>query len=280
MIKIVQSFRGKGGDDKWLVVNGIIYVLSSILCKKHGYETKMYCDDTFWEYIKDIAKYDEVSLEPNHYPTPPEKIYADVKFRCMENEPIGAIHMDGDVLLFNHKILGDLWDEDWDVLVQCEENEHNIKCEWWKSSSRAFSKCLKPNWAADRCRAMYNCGVVCIRNEKLKKVYFDTYWKMYKEFEEKGLKDLDCVPDIIIEQQYLLDLCKLWKLKVKFILPGDETMGRVAREKGYTHLIGGKAKYTNITNVLKVIYKYDKEAYIKLKERFYDREILKRKWPY
>jgi hypothetical protein len=123
---------------------------------------------------------------------------------------------------------------------------------------------------------MYNCGVVCIKNEKLKQEYFDAYWKMYEEYDKRGIKEYT-VPDIIIEQQYLVDLCDKHGYKVETILP-ELNHREYAGSIGYSHLIG-ESKYKQITNVLKVIYKYNKETYLKIKDKFYDK-IYKREWPY
>ena len=281
-MRIVHSFRGSNGDDKWLTVNTILYTLSAMLCKKHGYYTKLYCDTKFYEFIKDIADefYDEIDLSVDNFPTPPKHIYADTKFRVMQNEPLGAVHMDGDVFLFNSDILDNLIDEDFDVLIQHKETKRNTSGVFWYGSSKSFEKCKKPEWAKSKCDAMYNCGIVCIKNEKLKQEYFDTYWKMYDEYDKNGIKKYT-VPDIIIEQQYLVDLCEYRGYKVKQILD-DDFVHESARAIGYSHLIGN-GKFHHLKKVLNVIYKYDKEIYYKLKNKFYGRrenKIYKREWTY
>jgi hypothetical protein len=195
----------------------------------------------------------------------------------MQDQPLGTVHLDGDVFLFNSDILRGLMDEDWDVLVQHMESPKNTAGVYWIESTMALEKCNKPQWAKPHCDAMYNCGIVCIKNEELKKEYFDSYWKMYDEFSKKGLK-ISCVPDIIIEQQYLVDLCEARGYKVKTILP-ETRVHETARSIGYSHLIGN-GKFHHLKKVLKCIYKYDKIAYEKLKQRYYGREIFEREWPY
>jgi hypothetical protein len=277
-IKIVQSFRGAGATEKWLAINTILYTLSVMTLKKCGYYVKLYCDDVFYNCIKGISDhlYDEIDLSPTNFPTPPKHIYADIKFRVMKNEPLGTIHLDGDVFIFNPNVLNNIVDKDFDVLVQGIETDKNTECIYWYSSSRSFLRCKKPEWAKRDCQAMYNCGVVCIKNEQLKQEYFDTYWKMYEEYDKNGIKEYT-VPDIIIEQQYLVDLCDKHGYKVETILP-ELNHREYAGSIGYSHLIG-ESKYKQITNVLKVIYKYNKETYLKIKDKFYDK-IYKRKWPY
>jgi hypothetical protein len=146
---------------------------------------------------------------------------------------------------------------------------------YWASSANSICKCEKPQWAKEKCEEMYNCGIICIKNEKLKKEYFDTYWKMYNEYDVKGIKEYT-IPDIIFEQQYLVDLCNVRNYKVRELLPTDDFKNR-AKEIGYSHLMG-YAKHKHIGNVLKVIYKYDKEIYFKLKNKFYGKEIPRRHW--
>lgn len=285
-IRIVHSFRGRTANNvenkNWLARNACLYGLSALLCKKHGYFIKLYCDDVFYKYIKGTGienLYDEIDLSLNNYPLPPKGIYADTKFRVMQNEPIGTIHLDGDVFLFNKNILDNLINQSFDVLVQHKESKFNCSGAYWKESSYVLSNCNKPKWTKDICNAMYNCGVVCIKNENLKKEYFDTYWKMYDEYNEKGIKDpsIVAIPDIIIEQQYLTDLCEARKYNVKTILP-ETGVHEFARKIGYSHLIGD-GKVHHFTKVLKVIYKYNKEIYLKLKNKFYDNKIYKWEWP-
>lgn len=278
-MKIVQSFRGLNGSKKWLAVNAILYTLSAMLCKRHGYYTKLYCDDKFYEYIGDIASeyYDEIDLSVNDFPTPPTHIYADTKFRVMQNESLGTIHMDGDVFLFKADILNNLIDEDFDVLIQHKETRKRFGGINWDGSVNSLMYCKKPSWAKSDCDAMYNCGVICIKNEKLKQEYFKTYWEMYDEYDKHGIKHFT-IPDIIIEQQYLTDLCEYRGYKVKEILPED-TFQEYARSIGYSHLTG-KGKFLQLKNVLKVIYKYNKDTYKNLKDKFYGREIFNYDWPY
>jgi hypothetical protein len=281
-IRIVQSFRGANASGKWLAINTIMYTLSVMLLKKHGYYVKLYCDDAFYNSIYDICGsfYDEIDLSPNNFPAPSKHIYADIKFRVMENEPIGTIHLDGDVFLFKSDILNNIINNDFDVLVQLKESRLNTESKYWYGSSRSFMKCQKPEWAKSKCDAMYNCGVVCIKNEKLKQEYFDTYWKMYEEYDKYGIKEYT-VPDIIIEQQYLVDLCEAKNYKVETILPEIEPLS-FARNIGYSHLIG-EGKWKCLKETLKVIYKYNKEIYFKLKDKFYGdgkNKIYQREWPY
>lgn len=286
-IRIVHSFRGKKSnnfeDKNWLAVNACLYGLSALLCKKHGYYIKLYCDDMFYKYLKDTGiedLYDEIDLSVNNYPLPPKGIYADTKFRAMQNEPIGTVHLDGDVLLFNKNILNNIIHTPFDVLIQHKETKKNCSGTFWYESTQSLKNCDKPNWVNPVCNEMYNCGVVCIKNEKLKQEYFDTYWKMYNEYSKKGAIDsnMPSVPDIIIEQQYLVDLCKYREYKVRTILP-ELYVHETAKNLGYSHLIGS-GKFHHFTKVLKVIYKYNKEIYFKLKSKFYDNKIYKWKWPF
>ena len=281
-MRIIQSFRGANGEGRWLAINAILYTLSAMLCKKHGYYTKLYCDDKFYDYIGDVASeyYDEIDLSVNDFPTPPAHIYADTKFRVMQNEPLGAIHMDGDVFLFKSEILDNLVNEDFDVLIQHKETRDNTAGIPWDGSVESLKYCKKPDWIKADCDAMYNCGVVCIKNEKLKQEYFETYWQMYDEYNKYGIKH-HTIPDIIIEQQYLTDLCDFRGYNVREILPEDNVQ-EYAKEIGYSHLMG-KGKFLQLRNVLKVIYKYNKEIYFKLKNKFYGRgkdKIHKREWTY
>jgi hypothetical protein len=63
---------------------------------------------------------------------------------------------------------------------------------------------------------MYNNGILGFNNQELKDEWFKAYWNMYEQFKTKGIKF--GVPDIIIEQQFLYDLCQNKKYKMKTIL--------------------------------------------------------------
>ena len=124
------------------------------------------------------------------------------------------------------------------------------------------------------CSGMYNCGVIGFNNQALKNEYFETYWDMVHKAKGKSLKEKS-IPDLIIEQQFLLNLCHNKKFTVKEILD-PKFPKKSAQEIKYAHLLGhSKIKY--FREVRYCIYKCDSEIYNKLKNQWYG--IFKWGWP-
>jgi hypothetical protein len=77
---------------------------------------------------------------------------------------------------------------------------------------------------------------------------------------------MQSVPDIIIEQKFLMDLCNKRGYKVKLLLETDN-LRESATKIGYQHLIGS-SKGRLHKQCLKLIYKLDKKVYTDLKYRW------------
>ena len=101
--------------------------------------------------------------------------------------------------------------------------------------------------------------------DALKKEYFDTYKLMLERFKKDGI-DIHSVPDIIIEQKFLMDLCNKRGYKVKFLLNEDDLQNS-ANKIGYQHLIGS-SKGRLHKQCLRLIYKLNKNVYNELKYRW------------
>lgn len=269
-MKFIHSFYlGDCKDDMKIYINQICFVLSCLCIKKLGYDIDLHCDDNMYNYLK-IAPYNNIYCDLNDLKQP-KRIYAKSKFDVMSKEDLGNIHIDGDVFLLKNDIKNYLNFDEYDLIVQCKETRKNMGGYLWDESSYAFKNCEYPIWADRKCEFMYNCGVVGINNENLKSEYFETYYTMLQRYINNGI-DLGSVPDIIIEQQFLYDLCNTRGYKVKVLLDEDD-LDESARKLGYSHLMG-PSKYNMREDILKMIYKLDKNIYLKIKE-FWNGRIFK-----
>lgn len=262
-MKFIHSFYlDENKDPEYIYINRICFILSCLCARKLGYDIDLHCNKNMYKYLS-IAPYTNVYVDLDDLKQP-HRIYAKSKFDVMSKEDLGNIHLDGDVFLLKDSIKQLLDFSEFDLIVQCKETRKNMGGYLWTESSNSFKNCEYPNWACKVCNVMYNCGVVGINNKDLKDEYFETYYNMLKKYEKFGV-DVCSVPDIIIEQQFLYDICKYRGYKVKTLLNEDDLEGS-AKDIGYSHLMG-RSKYKFKDNVEKMIYKLDKNIYFEIKDK-------------
>lgn len=263
-IQLVHSFYTKHLDEKRFFIQCICFVLSCIYAKQSGFLINLHTDKRGYEYLN-ICPYDNIFVDLEDVDLIAPRLYAAVKFKVMEKYPLGAIHIDGDVLLKRQMLHNLMNFDEYDAIVQSVETPP-LYGYGWKESASTFVNCEYPEWANRECNIMCNCGIVGINNPELKKIYFDTYWDMYKKYCEKGI-DKTSVPDLIIEQQFLYDICENKKYKVKCLIDGSKP-SKSANAIGYQHLIGD-TKNREYLEIIKKIKEIDNNIYIKLKDKFY-----------
>ena len=282
-LRLVHSFVSRNCDDKNLFIHLSYFILSCIYAKKAGFEIALHCDNRTMDILK-IAPYDEIINDLENVPSPANKtIYAWSKFKAMENEPLGTIHIDGDVFLKSEGLKDILNFNEYDCIVQSIEHyntfnnnsKHLFLKNIWEKNTALFMQCKYPVWANRKCESMFNCGVVVFNNQELKNEYFNTYWKMLDLYNKTGLMVYNTTPDIIIEQQFLKDLVEHNKYKVKFVLPYCDSFDELcnnANHINYQHVIGGSKK-ENIEKVLLLIKKHDEHVYnelMNIRKKLYD----------
>lgn len=265
-MQLVHSFSAKGCSVENLFFHTITFVLSCLYAKHNGFKINLHCDKLTNNYFS-VAPYDNIYVDLDELEKPHKRIYAHSKFYVMEKYPLGAIHIDGDVILMFPILKKLLEFDNYDVIVQCKETK-----EIWNGgglydlSTEALKNCEYPEWAPRTCDSMYNCGIIGINNPKLKREYFDTYYLMVERFKKNGI-DMHSVPDIIIEQKFLMDLCNKHGYKVKFLLENENNLIEESNKIGYQHLLGNTKKYLH-KQCLKLIYRLDKNVYEKLKHKW------------
>lgn len=214
--------------------------LSVLYAINSGYDIVLHTDEKGAKIFKDL-QYTDILCDLNDVQKAPGRIYAHSKFAAYENIPLGDIHIDADVFIKKPCLK-----EFGDVIVQGIESIYDERFGYfWNESVRVFFRCDYPIWASRKCEYMYNCGVIGFNNEKLKKEYIDSYWWMLNQYKTKGV-DAPSVPDIIIEQQFLYDICKYYDAKVTKVL--DNITFKHADDIGYQHLLG-QSKHREIENI-------------------------------
>jgi hypothetical protein len=99
-MRIVHSFiKYPNSTNHKFVANIACYILSCLYIKRHeGFQAILYADDETINLMKLLkVPYDEFhQIKSKNYPA---NIYAYPKFLAMSQEPLGSIHIDGDVFI-------------------------------------------------------------------------------------------------------------------------------------------------------------------------------------
>ncbi len=265
---LIHSFWSKNCDSCSFFVNIATYILSCIYAKRCGYDLHLFTDKTAEEYLK-IAPYDSINTCLDELDSPAKEIYAWPKFIALQQCPLDAVHIDGDVFI---KKYIDFEINKYDVLVQdCEYNDHI-----WPGAEANLKSVqhILPNWANKNSTTMYNCGVLGVFNQKIKDIFCSNYWNMVQQYKLHAKHIKGDIPDVIFEQKMLYDLSMHNNLRVKELLRFDYR-NQDATSISYQHLIG-YSKYKCISHTLKVLKNLDTVVYLKLKNMFYG--IFKSQW--
>lgn len=263
-------------DKRWdqsgqLEANIWLYTLSVIFAKKQGLEIVLHTDTLGKQLLSHLpynAIYTTLDKISSNIPT---MIWAYGKFMALKEEPLGSIHIDGDVMLTTKECVEAL-KGNYDLIVQNKEGVYPHVLE--KVSPYGFTPrgFFSTNYA-------YNCGVVGFNNAKLKQQYLDFYFKetslVVKNsiLRKKMSEDKYLCVDLPLEQWSLSVLADK-KYKVKCVLNGQvdydwwrpgSKIRKNAENMGYLHLIG-KDKYKAIDKVKFYILALDKDLYYKTKE--------------
>lgn len=231
----------------------LCFALSYLFAKQLG-ATVVLHTDSIGEKVLSHIPYDEVYVDLDSIPKGIAPFWAFGKLYATAREPVGSIHIDGDVFLKNPK-LAEVFSNDYDLLVQSEEGPTWRNDQTYECSQQAIADYnLLDGYHIDY-PLSWNCGVTQFLNKDLKDTYTDMYFNTVnkvlhdKSFLERIHRILyidklpgAVIPDLIIEQQCLHELTTKMNMKVKCILTGD--IRKQAVEIGYTHTLS-KYKYEN-----------------------------------
>lgn len=245
-----------------LLGNICYYALSVAYLKKLG-QTVVLHTDALGAQLLGYLPYDEIHLTADTIPdNVSPRFWAAAKMWALEAEPLGAIHIDGDVFIKSEELVKQLEESDWDVLVQSYET-----AEWYERDAQVFWKdkefCKNNDLDLSKLGA-YNTGIFGFRNQELK----DKFIKGYKNFVLHFSQRIDdmanswSTPDLIPEQKYIYQLSKNYKTKILLILKEGETHKEVCNKLGYQHVIT-MYKYSQIDKCMDTLKSISEEIYNK-----------------
>lgn len=230
----------------------------------------IHCDSFSLPYFMKMP-YDKffIDLDKN---TCPVNLWASGKMIALENEQLGAIHIDGDVVLEDGLIV-DLINEyrtgKYDIIVQnCEDpytKEYELLNKEWGEDY--INKYLRSKYAS------FCCGTIGINNKKLKKSYLDCYKYFVTKFLQ--IPNLDFIFkenninfDLVFEQGLLYKLFEQNQYKPLLIfnkLLEDYKVGTVEKDvekAGYFHYIfQRKYEEESLNKIKEIVKKNDIKLY-------------------
>lgn len=248
-LRLFHSFRSKPfveftrySDTQALFTN-LWYFAWSVLSAKSIFPNctfNLHTDNKGVEYLSnlpyDVITTDLEGLKHSNY------LWASGKFRALENEELGAIHIDGDVILSSTLAQELLMYEQNEVLVQNYEGIYAREIKYitplLKNASNVFNK-------GSLC-----CGVIGINNQVLKQSYIETYnhyahlINKYEHILSKTMNSNARITfDLLFEQSSLYNLCLEGNYKVKTLCRSLYELPNL-KHSGYEHFMG-KTKYEN-----------------------------------
>lgn len=248
-IRIFHTLWTKPLKEERIPITLICYAISFHYAKQMGAEVVLHTDSKGAEILS-LIPYDEVIIDLDAIPDNISRFWAYGKLYATKQEPIGSVHIDGDVFLKNPSLLNCFMGNH-DLLTQSEEGDDWRTDYTYELSQTAIGIDNLPNGVSLYYPHSYNCGVVQFNNAELKKVYLETYFAtvelslqdhtydsrasmILEKYGDKG----SIIPDIVPEQQFLHELSVGYSTQT--ILTGEIRTDAVT--KGYTHLCTA-AKY-------------------------------------
>lgn len=275
-LRIFHTLWTKPLKEERTPVTLLCYAISFHYAKQMGAEVVLHTD-TLGAKMLSFLPYDEVFIDLDNIPDCITRFWAYGKLYATKQEPLGSVHIDGDVFLKN-PMLAEYFSADHDLLTQSEEGDDWRTDYTYELSQAAIGIDDLPNGVSLFYPKSYNCGVVQINNADLKKKYLNTYFKAVElsladpTYEGRVKKIIDrfgdkgsIIPDIITEQQFLHEIAQDYKTQT--ILNGNIRMD--ALTKGYTHLCTA-AKYEMQNEIEKMLGELDQALLNKVKHsKFY-----------
>ncbi|MFI3240010.1 MAG: DUF6734 family protein [Bacteroidales bacterium] len=190
----------------------------------------------------------------------PKYLWAGGKFEAIKNEPLGTIHIDGDVIIFGNQF-SKLLDGDYDVVVQSYDGNY-------PTETKRAEPILKfnPSYFG---KGAFNCGLVGINNQELKDKYYNSYMemvnlcKMNSAYTEPlfECKNKLCF-DLLFEQNNLYKLCSEGGYNIHTLFNSVRTMQVLGKKSGFLHFLGQeKYKTINLEKARNAVKKLDIDVY-------------------
>lgn len=262
-----------GFDAKTATIGNIwYYTLSAAYLKRLEQEIVLHTDNFGKECLSHIP-YDNIylTIEENISKDTCPIMWACSKFYALKNEPLGSLHIDGDVFIKSRKCLNLINAGPYDLFVQGKENielwEEQVPDIIYEDNEKWLQHLTFPEGVKEHGARAYNTGVIAFDNQELKNKFIDSYFFMYnqvindeiliKQWEENK----DICPDLVIEQRFLYDLAEGYK--TRYLLDySRKHVNQDANEIGFQHVIG-KKKYREVDICKRVLKHINEDLYEK-----------------
>lgn len=222
------------------LAGNIWYYSLSVACAKASGARIVLHADSLGAALLGHLPYDEIHLTLDAMPRGLHpRFWAAGKMWALEAEPLGSVHIDGDVLIKRPGLLADIEDSEWDFIAQ-----HYESSEWYEKECVLFDRhpgvCLSRGIDPHR-HGAYNTGVIGFRDAALKARYINSYKEIALELSRLEGPLLDTspglTPDVIVEQRHAHQLCQSAGSRVKLLLPEESRHGQQAAAIGYQHVL-------------------------------------------
>lgn len=255
-MRLIHSFWSKPCfENRWGIegtyeMNIWLYALSCIYAKKSGSHINLHCDKTSYKYFKHLP-YDNIYVDTDCLDNIKSRstiFWAASKHIALEKEPLGSIHIDGDVFIKSKKCLEFLNFDKYDVICQNIENAHY--------PDKHHFRYIFPDYIISQQEA-YNVGVLGFNSQELKEKYLNNYkyWLNTINFHHQ-----EACADLILEQVYIKYLSQNYNVRLLF---DSKKMKEQAKLVDYAHLLG-QEKYKRINSIISVVKQLNPTLYNKL----------------
>lgn len=269
MVRLIHSYSSRPlcvrrYDLGFEQLAGIVwyYSLSVAYAKRIGAEIVLHTD-TLGKALLGHLPYDEIHLTLDDIPEwVHPRFWAAGKFFAIEREPLGAIHIDGDVFIKRAELLSSICD--CDIVVQ------NYETADWYDKERIFfrsvpeSLLLRHGLDIDHTGG-YCTGLFGIFNAEYKRRYLDCYFDVVRAASLSATNKLNmaswATPDLITEQQWALQLACNMGASVKLLLDEPDLTAQAVRI-GYQHVMTA-SKYSLLSKVKQTLHKIAPDIYLK-----------------
>ena len=238
--------------DRWDIKNQLyhniwMFALSVALVKKAGHTVVLHTDSTGKDLFG-FLPYDEVFTTLDSFQCNAH-FWAAGKLQAQKAEPMGSIHIDGDVFLLKPAIFEYLSGGGYRVLTQNLEDFSVLPdlVEIYDNVFKVLDPCRSvfPEGFMEN-RVSYNCGVVGFKDKGLKEDYISGYESFVEACSTNSTvvaalsSGFSLTPDLVLEQAWLGFLTELRGSRVKW-LPYS-----TLKDLGLTHFIGRQKYYSHL----------------------------------
>ena len=257
--------RPMANNKNKLEANVYTFALSLAYLKKLGCIVNLHTDTLGAKLLSGLG-YDDVYLTANEIPQDINpKIFAYIKSMALQREPLGTVHIDGDVFIKTEECLDRIFNHDCDCVFQ--------SCEVylpWVGNCRSFMMPFLSEHLLSTGKMLhiydydFNVGVIGFFNSELKDSYIQNYQNLalaLSKYKYLNLIDFNdrrpnsfTIPDLVLEQHLICNLTET--SKVRFVLPVDSNnyvkqRDLVAKEIGFTHLLSASKYQPDIIEKVK-----------------------------